>query len=66
MESSLKALDVCFKFFQVLNASYPSTVKQLWTFIQKYVYNIHTEHDVESSCHEEIAVDLSTLEPDLK
>ena len=66
MESSLKAMDVCFKSIQVLNANYSSTTQQLWNFIQRYIYKIHTAYDDRSSSQEEVAVDLCIAEPDLK
>ena len=66
MESSLKAVDVCFKCFQALNANYPSTGQQVWNFLQRYIYKIHTDFDDKSSTQEALATDLITLQPDLK
>ena len=66
MESPLQALDVCFKLYQALNAEYPATGLQLWNFIQRYVYNIHTTADVGSSSQDEVAVDLCIVEPVLR
>lgn len=38
MENVLKAVDILYKIFQVLNVKYPSACEQVWLFIQKYVY----------------------------
>lgn len=40
-----KALDVCFKIFQVFNIAYPSESKMVWTFVQQYLYNINLKSD---------------------
>ena len=66
MDSPLQALDVCFKSFLALNAQYPKTGQQIWNFIQKYIYNIHTDVDVESSSQEEVTAELCIEEPALK
>lgn len=42
----LKALDLVFKTFQVLNLQYPKESELVYTFVQKYVYNIETPYDV--------------------
>ncbi|XP_033222789.1 uncharacterized protein LOC117176643 [Belonocnema kinseyi] len=66
MDSIVQAVDVCFKIYQALNAAYPTTGQQIWNFIQRYVYKIHTCTDVESASQAEIAVDLCFLEPALR
>ena len=33
MESPIKAVAVCFKVFQAVNANYPSTCHLIWNFI---------------------------------
>lgn len=43
--SPLRAIDICFKSYQVLHANYPFQSDSLWLFIQKAVYDIHTEWD---------------------
>lgn len=45
LESALKALDVCFKTFFALNASYPEECRPIWTYIQKHIFDIHTNDD---------------------
>lgn len=45
LQSALKALDVCFKVFFSLNASYPEECRPIWMHIQKYIFNIHTRDD---------------------
>ena len=66
MESILQAIDVCFKLYQALDAEYPTTGLNLWNFIQRYVFNIHTNCDFESSSQDEVAVDLCIEVPVLK
>lgn len=36
----LKAIDLCYKSFFVLNASYPKASVHIWTFLQVFVYNM--------------------------
>lgn len=45
LTSVLKALDICFKIFQVFNLEYPKQSAKVWIFIQKYLYNVHTKYD---------------------
>lgn len=45
MDSTVGAVDCCFKLFQVLNAKYPPESHNTWFFIQKAFYNITTEYD---------------------
>ncbi|XP_048514049.1 uncharacterized protein LOC125501699 [Athalia rosae] len=45
VESPLKAVDICYKIFQVLNATYPPQSEQVWLFLQKYVYKRTTRWD---------------------
>ncbi|XP_017481232.1 PREDICTED: uncharacterized protein LOC108370410 [Rhagoletis zephyria] len=44
-ETALLAIDACFKITQSLNCAYADACKPIWTFIQKYVYEICTEYD---------------------
>ena len=39
-ESFLHAVDVCFKLYTVMNASWPSQCKDIWEFIQSFVYKL--------------------------
>jgi len=34
-----RAIDLCFKIFHVMNASYPPEAETAWTFIEQVVYN---------------------------
>lgn len=43
-----KAVDVCFKTFQTLNARYPVECQEIWYLIQRGLYNITTEYDTPS------------------
>lgn len=43
----VKAVDICFKIFQVFDYIYPPAASAVWLFIQSYFYNIHTKHDVQ-------------------
>lgn len=43
--SVLKALDVCFKVFHVLQLKYPLECEHLWLFIQLGIYQIQTKFD---------------------
>lgn len=45
IESSVKAVDLLFKVFIVLNARYPCEGQQCWTFLQKKIYSIDTKYD---------------------
>lgn len=45
IETPLKAIDTCFKIYQVLNAQYPFEVQIPWTFLQKHIYDISTVYD---------------------
>ena len=43
-----KALDICFKTYQVLNLSYQYENVNTWTFIQIYLYGIKTKYDIKT------------------
>ncbi|XP_032689892.1 uncharacterized protein LOC116853124 [Odontomachus brunneus] len=45
MENVLKAVDILYKIFQVLNVKYPPACEQIWLFIQKYIYERTTKWD---------------------
>ncbi|XP_024883588.1 uncharacterized protein LOC112462188 [Temnothorax curvispinosus] len=45
MENVLKAVDILYKIFQVLNVKYPPACEQVWLFIQKYIYGRTTKWD---------------------
>lgn len=43
--STLEAIDVCFKTFHVFQVSYPLMSEHLWMLIQKGIYNVNTKWD---------------------
>lgn len=45
MENILKAVDILYKIFQILNVKYPTGCEQVWLFIQKYIYGRTTTWD---------------------
>lgn len=45
IDNPLKAVDICFKIYHVLNASYPVECEHVWLFLQKLVYAINTPYD---------------------
>ena len=42
----VKAVDICFKVFFIFNAEYPAEAADVWTFVQKGLFNITTPYDV--------------------
>jgi len=57
ISTSLKAVDVCFKAFHVLHASYPAE-SHAWLLLQKLVYAMHTKWDTKSSAVSGVLSDL--------
>lgn len=53
--SLIKAVDVCFKAFFVLNADYPPQVRDPWLLLQRGVMGIETEYDTRSARVDEIS-----------
>ncbi|KAL0117627.1 hypothetical protein PUN28_008781 [Cardiocondyla obscurior] len=45
ISSALKAIDFCFKFFQVFDIEYPVESVHIWLLFQKLLYNYHTNCD---------------------
>lgn len=45
VESPLRAVDVCFKTYHALHASYPFQSRQPWLFLQQAIYKFKTEWD---------------------
>ncbi|XP_031328116.1 uncharacterized protein LOC116159299 [Photinus pyralis] len=45
VDTLLKAVDITFKACHVLNAEYSKECDAAWTFLQKYIYDIHTKFD---------------------
>ncbi|XP_031329430.1 uncharacterized protein LOC116179317 [Photinus pyralis] len=61
VESLLKALDLCFKACFALNAKYPVESQQCFTYIQKHIYGIHTEFDVNFVAVSSVKSDLDAI-----
>ncbi|XP_050539657.1 uncharacterized protein LOC126904573 isoform X2 [Daktulosphaira vitifoliae] len=57
--NTIRALDTCFKIFQVFNLQYPIQSSLVWTFIQKFIYDIHNDCDIKSSSLTSIISDLT-------
>lgn len=62
MPSCLKALDVCFKSFHALQAEYPREAEQVWSFIQRGIYNITTKWDKSFTGVNALMADLKLCE----
>lgn len=45
VENPLKALDLIFKIFCAFHMQYPPECEQIWTFLQRAVYDICTDND---------------------
>lgn len=45
VETPLKAVDITFKILHVLDAKYSADAEIVWTFIQKYIYELETVYD---------------------
>lgn len=45
----IKAVDMLFRIFMVLNLKYPKQCEQIWLLLQRYVYNIQTPYDMHST-----------------
>lgn len=45
VENILKAVDILYKIFQVLDMKYPIGCEQIWLFIQIYIYERKTKWD---------------------
>lgn len=45
VNSFLKAIDVCFKLFFVLNQRFPPECELLWLFIQQFIFEIKLKTD---------------------
>lgn len=48
VDSVVQALDVCFKLFHALHASYPLDSCHIWVMLQRAVYKFKTEWDAAS------------------
>lgn len=61
--SVLEAVDVCFKSFFALDASYPVLCPHVWTFLDKYVYKLSKKCTNYSSASR-LLIDLDNLSDD--
>lgn len=59
-ESIVMAIDFCLKLHFVLNLNYSPFCCQLWTFIQKYFFQIKTKYDVTYTSVTAALSDLNT------
>lgn len=60
--STLEAIDVCFKTFHVFQVSYPLMSEHLWMLIQKGIYNVNTKWDLIIPGIQHILSKLSDIE----
>lgn len=49
VNSTIEAIDICFKVFHVFQLKYPGASEHLWMLIQKGIYNLTTEWDLNIS-----------------
>lgn len=54
----VKAVDTCFKIFHIFDLKYPLQCVLVWTFFQKFVYNIECVTDVKNPSLELLISDL--------
>lgn len=66
MENILKAVDILYKIFQVLNVKYPTGCEQVWLFIQQYVYERTTQWDKNDKSDEINLMNVMNLMDELK
>lgn len=45
LHSILRAIEVCFKIFQLFNLEYPKESSIVWLFIQKYFFGYSSKYD---------------------
>ena len=57
VSSVMNGVDICFKAFQTLHASYPHET-HTWLLLQKLVYGISTKWDVKSTAVNSLLSDL--------
>lgn len=60
--SALKALEVCFKSFHVLDAEYPPESEHLWLLLQRSLFKFTTKWDKMTPYIMEIISEVSTLD----
>lgn len=45
-KNPLEAIESCFNIFMALNVKYPAETKVIWNFVQRYIFKISTQHDL--------------------
>lgn len=40
LETAVKAIDLCFKLYHVLNLEYPPEAEQIWYFFEQYFFEL--------------------------
>lgn len=58
LSNPIEAVDVCFKLFWALNLKYPLECKAVWYLIQKLIYGISSEFDVQNASVETLLNDI--------
>lgn len=58
LNTAVEGFDVCFKSFFALGLQYPPESKQVWMFIQKFIFKIETIFDINYSGIAELEADL--------
>lgn len=61
VESPLKCIDICYKLYHCLNASYPAESQHTWHFVQKYVYDTTTSYDKTYVSVSELVTELNQI-----
>ena len=46
VDSLIKAVNICFKSFFVFNMQYPAEALDVWTFLQRGIFEITTPYDI--------------------
>lgn len=57
-DNLLDAIDNCFKLYFVFNLKYPTQCIKVWTFIQKYFYDMSVESDIKDGSLENFLRDF--------
>lgn len=58
VETPLEAVDTCFKIIHTLNVKYSVEAEVPWTFIQRYIYEIMSEHNKQYICVNSLIADI--------
>ena len=55
----VKAVDTCFKIYHIFNLKYPIQCVLVWTFFQKFIYEIECDTDIKSPTLQLLISDLN-------